>query len=147
MVHALDEVRRALKTDGVLIDLRPLLDRWPVEVVWQTGQEQVGRATDLSEPLSDDVAANSAMREWVESGRLVRERSELFSIFYYWDTPKEMQEYLEEEWGDVIQLDEGIWKGLRSTWATANAEARVRIRVRMLITRYRLDRAALPERG
>ncbi len=142
MVHALEEVGRVLKSDGLLVDLRPLADRWPVEVVWQGGQVEVGRATDLDEPLSDDAAANSAVDGWVASGRLIRGRSEVFPIYYYWDTPKEMQEYIEEEWSDVIRVDETIWKGLRSTWATANPEARVRLRVKMLISSYRLDRAS-----
>jgi len=32
MVHALDEIRRTLKPNGILIDLRPVEDNWPVEV-------------------------------------------------------------------------------------------------------------------
>ncbi len=142
MVHALEEVRRVLSSDGLLVDLRPLADRWPVEVVWQAGQVEVGRATDLDEPLSDDAAANAAVDGWVACGRLIRQRSEVFPIFYYWDTPKEMREYIEEEWSDVIQVDETIWRDLKSTWATANAEARVRLRVKMLITSYRPDRSS-----
>lgn len=145
MVHALEEVQRALKSHGLLVDLRPLLDQWPVEVSWPDGHQEAGRATDLSEPLADDAAANSALAELVAAGRLIRERGEVFSIYYYWDTPKDMQEYIEEEWSDVIQVDEAIWKGLRSAWATANAEARVRLRVKMLITSYRLNRASLKE--
>ena len=145
MVHALLEIQGVLKSDGRLIDLRPLLDRWPVEVSWPDGHQEAGRATDLSEPLADDAAANSAMAELVAAGRLIRERGEVFSIFYYWDTAKEMQEYIAEEWSDVVEFQESLWSGLRSAWATADAQARVRLRVKMLITRYRMDQGSQNE--
>ena len=41
MVHALEEIHRTLRPGGLLIDLRPLLDRWPVEVAWQNGYREI----------------------------------------------------------------------------------------------------------
>src|SRR5512142_436245 len=137
MVHALDETGRVLASGGLLIDLRPVLDRWPAEVSRPGGYEQAGRATDLADPLSDDAAANSAMEALVSSRHFARERQDVFSLFYYWDTPKEMQEYIAEEWDDVIGMDDAVWKDLGSMWAGAGAEARVRLRLKMIITRYR----------
>ncbi len=140
MVHALDEIERVLAPGGVLVDLRPLLDRWSVEVAWAGGYEEAGRATDLPEPLADDAAANAAVAQFAASGRLQREREETFSIYYYWDTPKEMESYIAEQWDDVISIDESVWKNLRSRWAGAAADARPRLRVKMSITRYRKER-------
>ncbi len=137
MVHALSEVRRVLVHEGMLVDMRPLLDRWPAEVAWEGGYEEAGRATDLPEPLADDAAANAAMDALAISGAFRREREETFPLFYYWDTPKEMQEYIEEEWSDVIHLEDMVWSSLRSRWSTAPGDARVRLRLKMLITRYR----------
>ncbi len=137
MVHALDEVQRALVPRGLLIDLRPLLDRWPVEIAWAGGFEQAGRSTDLEAPLSDDAAANAAVDSLAASGSFQREQRETFPIFYYWDTPKEMREYIEEEWDDVIRIEEDLWRNIASMWASANADARVRIRMQMSITRFR----------
>ncbi len=139
MVHALSEVRRVLAPRGLLIDLRPLLDRWPAEVSWDGSAQEAGRATDLAEPLADDTAANAAMDALITSGEFHRERQESFPIFYYWDTPKEMQQYIEEEWDDVITVEEAVWGNLRTMWASSGAEARVRMRVKMLITRYRKE--------
>jgi hypothetical protein len=136
MVDALDEIRRVLIPGGTLIDLRPVLDRWAVEVAWSGGYQEVGRATDLAGPLEDDAAANAAMAQGAVQGS-VREREESFDLFYYWDTAREMHEYIEEEWEDVIQVDDGLWASLASAWATANADARVRMRMKMLIGRYR----------
>jgi len=139
MVHALNEIRGVLAPDGLLIDLRPLLDRWPVEVAWSDGYQEAGRATDLEEPRADDDAANVAMTHIAGTGGFARERQETFPVFYYWNTPKEMQEYIAENWDDVIRIDEPASTDLRSLWATANADARVRLRMKLLITRYRIS--------
>ena len=104
MVHALSEIHRVLAPDGILIDLRPLLDEWPLEVVTTSDRRKAGRAIDLAEPLSDDKAANQAVSEIEKRGWFVREREETFPFNYYWDTPKEMREYLDETWDDVIQI-------------------------------------------
>ncbi len=137
MVHALREARRVLAPAGVLVDLRPRLDRWPIELASSTEQQQIGRATDLIEPVADDAAADAAMAEASRSGGWAREAQEEFPLFYHWDTPAEMQEYITDEWSDVISVDEAVWRDLKSAWATANPEAYVRLRMKMLITRYR----------
>jgi hypothetical protein len=137
MVHALDEIHRVLVPSGILIDLRPLLDRWPLEVTSTNVNREAGRATDLSEPLADDMAADQSMAKAEIQGWFLREREDTFPFFYYWDTPKEMKEYIDETWNDVIQIEDDQWSNLRSLWATANADARVRIRLKMKITRLR----------
>jgi SAM-dependent methyltransferase len=137
MVHALNEIHRVLAPDGILIDLRPLLDRWPLEVVSSGKVQEAGRVTDLVEPLSDDQAADQAVAEIGKRGWFVRKREETFPFFYYWDTPKEMQEYISETWYDVINIDDKLWNDLRSLWAISNTDARVRIRLKMLIVRWK----------
>jgi hypothetical protein len=137
MVHALDEIRRVLMPDGILIDLRPVMDKWPIEVSSYSENREAGRVTDLPEPLADDEAADQAMMEASKLGWFLREDESLFSFFYYWDTPNEMQEYIEESWDDVIGVENELWTELRSVWATANADARVRMRMKMSIARWR----------
>ena len=137
MVHALNEIRRVLVPEGLLIDLRPLLDRWPLEVASNGEYREAGRATDLSEPLADDEADNQAMEEAEQQSWFLREHEQTFPFFYYWDTPKEMQEYMDETWDDVIHIEDELWQRLSSLWATANADARVRIRMKMSIASWR----------
>ncbi len=142
MVHALNEIQRVLVPGGLLIDLRPVLDEWPVEIASSKEYHEVGRATDLPEPLADDEAANRAMSANAEHGRFLRESEEIFPLYYYWDTPKEMQQYIAENWDDVIRLDDELWSSLGSSWATANADTRVRLRMKMLITCWKKLNAA-----
>ncbi len=91
----------------------------------------------MPEGLADDAAANQAMADATAQGLLVREQQEVFPFHYYWDSPAEMQKYVEEEWTDWLGIEESVWKEVRSKWAVADADARVRIQVDMLITRWR----------
>jgi len=136
MVHALDEIRRTLKSNGILIDLRPVSSNWSVEVSSSTGYQLAGSLNDMPAGLADDEAAFKAMRE-VESRRwYIKEKEEEFAFFYYWDTPSEMKEFMETEWEDFEKIDEDVFQRTKSLWAVANADARVRVRVKMLITKW-----------
>ena len=137
MVHALEEVRRVLVPGGVLIDLRPLADRWRVEVISAGGMQETGRVDDLPGQIHGDVAANRSMKEAEGRGWFRREAEELFPFFYSWDMPSEMEEFVEEDWGGFIELGDEARMKTRSAWAIADADSRVRIRVNILITRWR----------
>ena len=66
MVHALGEIRRVLNPDGVLIDLRPVFDRWPIEVVSAHEPREVratGRMQDFPAGPADDEAANRVFQK------------------------------------------------------------------------------------
>jgi hypothetical protein len=106
MVHALDEIRRTLKPNGLLIDLRPVEANWLVEVVSSAGWQAAGRLSDLPVALEDDEAAFQAMRE----------------------------QFMDEEWEDFEKMEEHVYQKAGSMWASANADARLRVRVNMLIT-------------
>ena len=137
MVHALDEIRRVLVPDGILIDIRPLADRWPVEVVSTLGFKETGRADDLPEQVNADAASNAAMQAVASRGWFRREQEEIFPFFYSWDTPSEMEEFIRAEWTDFIGFGEDAKKATRSAWAIGEADSRVRVRVKVLITRWK----------
>jgi hypothetical protein len=140
MVHALEEIRRVLVPGGILIDIRPLADRWPVEVGSTGSFKQTGRVTDLPVQVDGDVAANQAMREATARGWFEREQEGLFPFLYSWDTPSEMEEFIAEDWADFVQLDEPAKMATRAVWASAEAEARVQVRVQILITRCKVKK-------
>jgi SAM-dependent methyltransferase len=137
MVHALDEIRRTLKPNGILIDLRPVEDNWSVDVVSSAGWQASGRLSDLPAAVDDDEAAFRAMREAESIGWYVKEKEKDFDFFYYWDTPSEMKKFMESEWEDFEKLEESVYRKTSSLWVSAGADARVRVRVKMSITRWK----------
>jgi SAM-dependent methyltransferase len=136
MVHALDEIRRTLKPNGILIDLRPVESNWSVEIVSSAGWQVSGRLSDLPAAVADDEAAFNAMRAAESNGWYSKKEEKEFAFFYYWDTPSEMKEFMEDEWEDFEKLEEDVYKKTSSLWASSNADARVRVRVNMLITKW-----------
>lgn len=140
MVHALDEMRRLLVPGGVLIDIRPLADRWPVEVGSTGAFKQTGHVTDLPIQVDGDVAANQALKEAETRGSFEREQEALFPLLYSWDMPSEMEEFIAEDWADFVQLGEPAKIATRAAWASAGAEARVQVRVQILITRWKVKK-------
>jgi len=134
MVHALDEIRRTLKPNGILVDLRPVESNWSVEVVSSAGWQASGRLSDMPAAVEDDEAAFNAMRAAESNGWYSKKEEKEFAFFYYWDTPSEMKEFMEEEWEEFEKMEEDVYQKASSLWASANADARVRVRVNMLIT-------------
>jgi len=137
MVHALYEIQRVLRSDGILIDLRSISDRWPIEVESARNIQVTGHVLDLPASLADDEAANQAIAQAAEKGWFSKEQEEFFPYYYSWDSPDEMEDYIEEAWEDYIGLDEATMQATSSVWALADADARVRVRTKMLITHWR----------
>src|SRR5215208_822427 len=106
MVHALSEIRRVLVPHGILIDMRPLGERWPIEVASANEIRETGRVMDLPEQMKGDAAANEAMQEAERRGWFARDQEEFFPFFYSWDTPSEFEEFIEEDWAEFIDLGE-----------------------------------------
>jgi hypothetical protein len=138
MVHALNEIQRVLVGGGILIDLRPLMHGSPIEVVSGSRVRFAGVVNQLPEDIANDEAANDAIARAAEQGWFSLERKEFFPFIYSWDSPEEMQEYVEEEWSDFVTIDEEVWRNIRSLWAVADAGALLRIKVKMLIARWRV---------
>ena len=137
MVHALSEIRRVLVPNGILIDLRPVLSRWPVEVVSAREIRQTGRIQDLPLGLADDEAANQSIAQAERMGWFRREAEEFFPYYYSWDSPSEIEEWIIDEWHDFVELDEESRRATRSAWALGDADATIRVAVNMLLTRWR----------
>lgn len=137
MVHALKEIRRMLVPEGVLIDIRPVGERWPIEVVSAREFKTTGRVNDLPEQVNADEASNQAMAEVQSRGWFRRDQEELFPLFYSWDTPSEMAEFIAEDWAGFVQLSEETKKATGAAWATGDADTRVRVRMQVLISRWR----------
>ena len=94
MVHALHEARLVLRNGGTLVDLRPFACKPSIEVV--TSEEAVAVGTlDDSASIHDDVAADHAMNQVIESGWFIPSRETVFEMERYWDSVKEMKAFLD----------------------------------------------------
>lgn len=136
MVHALGEIRRVLVPGGTLIDVRPILDRWRIDVSSAREVHETGRVKDFPIGLADDRAANRAIAQAAADGWFVRQQEDFFLYSYSWDTPGEMEEWIEAEWEDFIAVEEETKRATRSVWATADADSQVQLRVKILITKW-----------
>jgi hypothetical protein len=94
----------------------------------------LGGGGRLVDGLADDEAAFAAMRQAASNGWYGKKDEKEFGFFYYWDTPSEMKEFMDEEWEDFEKMEEHVYQKASSMWASANADARLRVRVNMLIT-------------
>jgi hypothetical protein len=140
MVHALSEIRRVLVEDGNLVDLRPILDHWPIEVAAARGIREAGRLQDLPHGIADDEAANRCIAQAHQEGWFIRQAEDYFPFIYAWDTPSEMEEWIDEEWNAFLRFDTEAKQVTRSAWSLADADARVQVRVKMLITRWKVTK-------
>jgi hypothetical protein len=137
MVHALAEIHRTLKPNGILIDLRPIDgDLRSIEIASMAGYQVAGRLNGSPGDMSDDEAAFKAMDEVKSQGWFISKKEETLPYFYYWDTPSEMKEVLDEDWDGTNTLAEDVYQKARSIWASANADARMRVRVTLHIARW-----------
>ena len=137
MVHALGEIHRVLVPEGILIDLRPISDRWLIEVFSRRETRETGRVTDLQLGLEDDEAANQAIRNAETNGWFKRENETFFPLHYVWDTASDMEAWIDKEWENFIGLDEDARQATRSAWALGDADSRVRVKAKMLIARLK----------
>ena len=137
MVHALSEIRRVLVPSGILIDLRPLLSNWPIEVASAREVRETGRLHDVPIGLLDDQAANQSITQAEQNGWFTREAEEYFPFYYTWDSPSGIEEWMADEWHEFLQLSEETKRATRSAWAISEADAAIRVKVKMLITRWK----------
>jgi hypothetical protein len=138
MVHALKEIHRALLPNGVLIDLRPLSNNWPLEVIVD-GQASLAGPVNDSFGLPDDEAANSAIARAARERWFIREREGTFGFLWYWDSLAEIESSFASDpsWVGYVSLPAETAARAQALSASARHEARVRLRLRMHIARWR----------
>jgi SAM-dependent methyltransferase len=107
MVHALEEIHRLLRPDGVLIDIHPALDAPVVEV------RANGRIV-VTEPYprahGDDLGqAEQALAEIVRRGMFAEEAVRAFEFMTYASSVAELREFFEEVGAyDMSPIDDEI---------------------------------------
>jgi hypothetical protein len=134
MVHALHEMQRILVPGGYLIDLRPFIEKPPLEIV-SDGKIIPAGFVDTTDGYLDDLAANDAIDQVTEAGIFIREQDESFNVYQYWDSFTEFTTYMDERSSIVLPPET---RALAAELVKNCApDARMRTCRPMIITRYR----------
>jgi hypothetical protein len=91
MVHALHEAQRVLQPNGILFDLRPAPVHRRIAIQSAAGLQEVGA---MREDLTDDYAANEAVKHVLHEGLFKSEKFTQFNCNRVMDTLKEFQAWL-----------------------------------------------------
>jgi hypothetical protein len=95
MVHALEETRRLLKLDGVLVNILPAPEGYSIEVHHDS---RIAFAERKRETLSDDVLkAEAAVEHVLDRGLFVMDRKDEFEFLTYGSSVPELRAYWEEQ--------------------------------------------------
>lgn len=135
MVHALKEIWRVLVLDGIMIDLRPFADNWPLAVV-DGGQVYDVGLLDASPGSVVDAEANKAVSLVLREGLFSCEYAQLFTQSLYWDTMAEMEDYIEAHWATEVLLPKSIKEKAQKILASVGVGAKLRLNLSMTIARY-----------
>jgi hypothetical protein len=101
MVHALEEVHRVLRPNGVLIDLRPALRRRRVGVYDGSQVQWLGRT---HEQFDEDRAANRAVAEVLRAGLFRRKSLTSFDLDRVMQTAEDFEDWLADFVGEEQAL-------------------------------------------
>src|SRR5690349_10682368 len=91
MVHALHEAQRVLQPDGILFDLRPAPVHRLIAIQSAAGVQEIGA---MREDLTDDYAANRAVKQVIREGLFKSETFMQFNCNRLMDNLKEFQAWL-----------------------------------------------------
>ena len=138
MVNALRETWRVLAANGMLVDLRPLSSKCPIEVVTPKEAIQIGEV-DAYGAAEDDAAADSATRQAVEDGWYAPLGDTHFLFDFYWDTVSEMASFMEGSMRMKVVTPSYSELEKISRELNTGAENRTRLRCRrsMMLAVYR----------
>jgi len=95
MVHALEEIHRLLKPDGVLIDIHPVSEPWPIEI-HQGGTVDLVGLLSVRQWFFEFEQADIALAEVTQRGLFAVERNAVFDLPTHYDSAAEMGTALKE---------------------------------------------------
>lgn len=136
MVHALAECWRVLRAGGRLLDLRPHVSGWPVEIVSQDTRVLVGQLDDKA-GKSDDISADTAISEAVRRHWFEKENEKFFEYAYYWDTVDKMNAFIEAEWCNLAAVPDNVLSEARRLLKLTSEPVQIHVRKTILIGSYR----------
>jgi hypothetical protein len=95
MVHALEEIHRLLKPNGVLIDIHPVSEPSPIEL-HQAGKVDLVGLLSVRQWCFEFEQADIALAEIIQRGRFTVERHALFDLPTHYTSAAELGTDLKE---------------------------------------------------
>jgi len=126
MVHALQEVWRTLRPGGWMIDLRPVADHWPLEVVKDDTIITTG-TIDGTLLMADQRASDEAISIVCNQKRFELRGRILFNIAFHWDSPEELENHFKNEWRNSARMERATQERLLAEWKTAGPGSTIRV--------------------
>jgi hypothetical protein len=139
MVHALKEAYRVLIPLGIMIDVRPLSVDVALEIIYKGGSESAGMI-DMSPDIDLDIAADRAIASVVKGRIFAESKVEFFDFAFYWNTLKDMQNYMEEFWKDDVIVPEEVVKQARILMGKLRPQIQIRVGIKMKLGKYEKQR-------
>lgn len=119
MVHALEEMRRLLKPDGILIDIHPIPEGAFIEVV--QGDSRLFSERKRVSYSEDVIQAEKALEEVIARKLFAVERRAKFDFLTYAPSVRELRDYWEDyDMFDDEPKDEAILARQEELYAKAD---------------------------
>ena len=132
MVHALNEAQRVLKSNGILIDLRPALAHRRAGLGEGAEVQWVGV---MREDFADDRAANRAVAQVLRDGLFRREAKTQFDLDRVLDSLEDFREWLDDfSATDELPSHEWLYKRLERAQKRAGEGRKITIRAPLMMT-------------
>ena len=146
MVHALEEIHRLLKPNGVLIDIHPVAEASPIEI-HQSGNIDLVGYLSVRQWCIDFQQADNALTEITQRGLFAVEQEGVFDSLTYYSSAAEMRTSLKESIdkfardaqlaGEAVPHAEALAARAEELMRAAGSGAELIVRERTHISRLR----------
>jgi len=95
---------------------------------------------DMSPDIDLDIAADRAIDSVVKGRIFAESKVEFFDFAFYWNTLKDMQDYMEEFWKDDVIVPEEVVKQARILMGKLRPQIQIRVGIKMKLGKYEKQR-------
>lgn len=135
MVDALRDAWRTLSERGTLIDLRPRVAKYPLELVTADAAVPVGY-TDTTSRADDDTAADAAVAAALAHGWFTVRAQDTFDVEIVWDSVHDLERWAATRPNTRVSPSFEELEAIYRRAAGANGERRLRAVRRMILGSY-----------
>jgi hypothetical protein len=139
MVDALRDGWRVLAEGGTLVDLRPRVAKYPLELVTADAAVHVGY-TDTTSRADDDVAADAAIATALTNGWFAARAQNAFEVEIVWDSVDDLASWAATRQSTRVSPSFEELEAIYRRTAVASGRPRLRAWRRMILGSYKAAR-------